>query len=85
MMRLGVIAVGLILVAQIDGTAKPVRCWAIEGVALKPGDRGPATGPYWLSHSILLDGWLMFQPVLKGDTNAAARAMGFKSAKECGL
>lgn len=70
----------LLIVGQLVGPSAG-RCWFMDGVDLKLPLPGP--GPYWLNRDATLNGWLMFAPVLNGDRDAAARAMGFSGAKDC--
>ena len=73
-------AAALLSVAQLVGPG-PGRCWFRDGVDFKSPAPGP--GPFWLNRDDNLNGWLQFAPVLHGDRDAAARAMGFAGAKDC--
>lgn len=76
------VAMGAMLVmAQFDSEAIPQRCWFVGDVHMRAVPTWP--GPYYLSRDTIWGGWLEWAPVLKGDRDAAARLVGFKSAKEC--
>ena len=78
--RLALTLAALVLVAQLGPDGIPVRCWFLDGVALKDV---PAVGPFWLNTDRSMDGFLDWTPVRGNDRDAAARRMGFHNAAEC--
>lgn len=82
-MRLrGLILLGAMVMAQFNlDDPSSRRCWFVDHVALKASPAWP--GPFYLNRDKDFDGWLIWAPVLRGDRDAAARTVGFKTAKDC--
>lgn len=81
-MRRFLVVAGAVIVGQFNmQTWKVSRCWVLEGTATVTAT---TPGPFYLSRDAGLGGWMIWAPVLHGDLDAAARTMGFKSAKDCG-